>query len=66
MVPFIVTADKLLNGNRQLAESGAHVVMAVRRTKLAHELIQNWQNDKSEIGLILNVEVCATKNTSQY
>ncbi|CAL9060695.1 unnamed protein product [Musa banksii] len=41
---------------RQLAESGAHVVMAVRRTKLAHELIQNWQNDKSEIGLTLNVE----------
>ncbi|KAJ8470468.1 hypothetical protein OPV22_024811 [Ensete ventricosum] len=42
---------------RQLAESGAHIVMAVRRTKLAHELIQKWQNDKSEIGLTLNVEV---------
>ncbi|URE17338.1 KR domain [Musa troglodytarum] len=42
---------------RQLAESGAHVVMAVRRTKLAHELIQNWKNDKSEIGLTLNVEM---------
>ncbi|XP_042473541.1 dehydrogenase/reductase SDR family member FEY-like [Zingiber officinale] len=42
---------------RQLAESGAHVVMAVRRPNLAHELIQKWQNDKSESGLLLNVEV---------
>ncbi|RWW34209.1 hypothetical protein GW17_00001030 [Ensete ventricosum] len=54
---LFVTTDKSLNGNRQLAESGAHIVMAVRRTKLAHELIQKWQNDKSEIGLTLNVEV---------
>ncbi|WOL18924.1 hypothetical protein Cni_G27721 [Canna indica] len=42
---------------RQLAESGAHVVMAVRKMKLGHELIQKWQNDKSESGLLLNVEV---------
>ncbi|KAG2267981.1 hypothetical protein Bca52824_062536 [Brassica carinata] len=30
--------------NRQLAEAGVHVVMAVRKTKAAHELIQQWQN----------------------
>uniref|UniRef100_A0A0D3B3R4 3-oxoacyl-[acyl-carrier-protein] reductase n=1 Tax=Brassica oleracea var. oleracea TaxID=109376 RepID=A0A0D3B3R4_BRAOL len=28
---------------RQLAEAGAHVVMAVRNIKAAHELIQQWQ-----------------------
>ncbi|KAF6160765.1 hypothetical protein GIB67_035966 [Kingdonia uniflora] len=42
---------------RQLAESGAHVVMAVRKTKAAHELIQKWQNEQSGMGLLLNVEV---------
>nr|CAD1830688.1 unnamed protein product [Ananas comosus var. bracteatus] len=42
---------------RQLAESGAHVVMAVRRPKLAHDLIQKWQNEKSETGMPLNIEV---------
>ncbi|XP_020113159.1 retinol dehydrogenase 12-like [Ananas comosus] len=42
---------------RQLAESGAHVVMAVRRPKLAHDLIQKWQNEKSEMGMPLNIEV---------
>jgi hypothetical protein len=31
--------------------------MAVRRTKLAQELIQKWQNDNSEIGKPLNAEV---------
>lgn len=35
--------------------------MAVRRPNLAHELIQKWQNDKSESGLLLNVEVYATE-----
>jgi len=44
---------------RQLAEAGAHVVMAVRNTKAAQELIQNWQNQWSQsgLGLPLNVEV---------
>ncbi|XP_008803744.2 LOW QUALITY PROTEIN: dehydrogenase/reductase SDR family member FEY-like [Phoenix dactylifera] len=42
---------------RQLAHSGAHVVMAVRKTKLAHELIQKWQNENAGMGLPLNVEV---------
>ena len=41
---------------RQLAESGAHVVMAVRNTKAAQDLIQKWQNDWSGMGLPLNVE----------
>ncbi|XP_073102798.1 dehydrogenase/reductase SDR family member FEY isoform X1 [Elaeis guineensis] len=41
----------------QLAQSGAHVVMAVRKTKLAHDLIQKWQNEKAEMELPLNVEV---------
>lgn len=49
--------------NRQLAESGAHVVMAVRKTKLAHELIQKWQNEKAGVGLPLNVEVCTNTPT---
>ncbi|XP_058097973.1 dehydrogenase/reductase SDR family member FEY-like isoform X1 [Magnolia sinica] len=42
---------------RQLAESGAHVVMAVRNPKAAHDLIQKWQNEWSGIGAPLNVEV---------
>ncbi|KAK8934222.1 hypothetical protein KSP39_PZI014870 [Platanthera zijinensis] len=42
---------------RQLAEAGAHVVMAVRRTKFAHELIHKWQSEKQGLGLPLNVEV---------
>ncbi|RXH75282.1 hypothetical protein DVH24_030003 [Malus domestica] len=42
---------------RQLAESGAHVVMAVRNTKTANELIQKWQNEWSGMGLPLNIEV---------
>ncbi|CAA7050207.1 unnamed protein product [Microthlaspi erraticum] len=41
---------------RQLAEAGAHVVMAVRNTKAAHELIQQWQNEWSGRGLPLNIE----------
>lgn len=45
---------------RQLAESGAHVVMAVRNTKAAQDLIQKWQNDWSGMGLPLNVEVLST------
>lgn len=31
---------------RQLAESGAHLVMAVRNTNLAHQLIQKWQRNQ--------------------
>ncbi|XP_056692819.1 dehydrogenase/reductase SDR family member FEY [Spinacia oleracea] len=42
---------------RQLAESGAHVVMAVRNPKAANELIQKWQTDWSGKGLPLNIEV---------
>ncbi|WCJ34726.1 NAD(P)-binding Rossmann-fold superfamily protein [Euphorbia peplus] len=43
---------------RQLAEGGAHVVMAVRNTNTANQLIQSWQNESSSrIGLPLNLEV---------
>ncbi|XP_022639762.1 retinol dehydrogenase 12 isoform X2 [Vigna radiata var. radiata] len=42
---------------RQLAQSGAHVVMAVRNTKAAQELIQKWQIDSSGLSIPLNVEV---------
>ncbi|KAI9087854.1 hypothetical protein K1719_030184 [Acacia pycnantha] len=42
---------------RQLAQSGAHVIMAVRNPKVAQELIQKWQNEWSEMGLPLNIEV---------
>ncbi|KMT19576.1 hypothetical protein BVRB_1g011930 [Beta vulgaris subsp. vulgaris] len=42
---------------RQLAESGAHVVMAVRNPKGAHDLIQKWQADWAGKGLPLNIEV---------
>ncbi|CAN6850766.1 unnamed protein product [Brassica oleracea] len=41
---------------RQLAEAGAHVVMAARDTKAAHDLIQQWQRDWSAKGLPLNIE----------
>ena len=43
--------------NRQLALSGAHVVMAVRRPKVAQEFILKWQNENSETGRPLNAEV---------
>ncbi|XP_031251529.1 LOW QUALITY PROTEIN: dehydrogenase/reductase SDR family member FEY-like [Pistacia vera] len=42
---------------RQLAESGAHVVMAVRNVKAAQELIQKWQEEWTGRGLPLNIEV---------
>ncbi|CAF2045735.1 unnamed protein product, partial [Brassica rapa] len=41
---------------RQLAEAGVHVLMAVRNTKAAQELIQQWRNEWSGKGLPLNVE----------
>ncbi|KAM3249651.1 hypothetical protein P3L10_011421 [Capsicum annuum] len=41
---------------RQLAEAGAHVVMAVRSTNRAQELIRKWQEDSSGKGLPLNIE----------
>ena len=43
--------------NRQLAEAGAHVVMAVRNSKAANDLIQKWQSEWSGKGLPLNIEV---------
>ncbi|KAM7479567.1 hypothetical protein LguiA_027780 [Lonicera macranthoides] len=42
---------------RQLAEAGAHVVMAVRNPKAADELIKKWQDEWSGKGLPLNIEV---------
>ena len=46
---------------RQLAEAGAHVIMAVRNTKAAHQLILDWQNQWSLSGaglaFPLNIEV---------
>ncbi|CAL0322304.1 unnamed protein product [Lupinus luteus] len=42
---------------RQLAQAGAHVVMAVRNTKAAQELIQKWSVDSAGLGIALNVEV---------
>ncbi|CAM8943868.1 unnamed protein product [Rhodiola kirilowii] len=42
---------------RQLAQFGAHVVMAVRNTKRANDLIQQWQNEMSGTGILLNIEV---------
>ncbi|KAF7813447.1 retinol dehydrogenase 11-like [Senna tora] len=42
---------------RQLAQSGAHVIMAVRKPKVAQDLIQKWQNEWSGMGLPLNIEV---------
>lgn len=42
---------------RQLAEAGAHVVMAVRKPNVAQDLIKKWQNEWSGMGLPLNIEV---------
>ncbi|KAL3824963.1 hypothetical protein ACJIZ3_020992 [Penstemon smallii] len=42
---------------RQLAEAGGHVVMAVRNTKAANDLITKWQEEWSGKGLPLNIEV---------
>lgn len=57
---FVVTGSTSGIGReiaRQLAEEGGHVVMAVRNTKVAHDLIRKWQDDWSGRGLPLNVEV---------
>jgi len=50
-----------------LAESGAHVVMAVRNTKQANDLIQKWQIESEGLGLgmALNVEVSSMNQLSQ-
>ncbi|KAL8111000.1 hypothetical protein AgCh_026676 [Apium graveolens] len=42
---------------RQLAEAGAHVVMAARDTASANGLIKKWQHDLSGKSLPLNIEV---------
>ncbi|KAH9323311.1 hypothetical protein KI387_017950, partial [Taxus chinensis] len=42
---------------RQLAEAGAHVVMACRNTKVAHDLIQKWQKEWCGMGCPLDIEV---------
>ncbi|CAI0406832.1 unnamed protein product [Linum tenue] len=42
---------------RQLAEAGAHVVMAVRNVRAGSELIQKWQTEWAGKGLPLNIEV---------
>ncbi|RZB62082.1 dehydrogenase/reductase SDR family member FEY isoform X3 [Glycine max] len=47
----------ICKATRQLAQSGAHVVMAVRNTKAAQELIQKWQVDSEGLSIPLNVEV---------
>ncbi|CAI9113326.1 OLC1v1013907C3 [Oldenlandia corymbosa var. corymbosa] len=56
---FIVTGSTSGIGReiaRQLAEAGGHVVMAVRNTKAALDLIRKWQDDWSGRGLPLNIE----------
>lgn len=50
-------SDALFFTSRQLAEAGAHVVMAVRNPKAAHDLIQTWQTEWSGMGLPLDIEV---------
>lgn len=50
---------------RQLAQSGAHVVMAVRNAKVATELIQKWQIESAGLGIALNVEVSSMNQLSQ-
>lgn len=57
-VPFLF----IFQWSRQLAESGAHVVMAVRNPKAALDLIQKWQNEWSGMGLPLNIEVSNIHN----
>ncbi|EFJ10574.1 hypothetical protein SELMODRAFT_272004 [Selaginella moellendorffii] len=46
-----------LNTARELAKAGAHVVLAVRNTKAANELIKLWQKDQCANGVpLLDVE----------
>ncbi|EYU17799.1 hypothetical protein ABFS82_04G179500 [Erythranthe guttata] len=57
---FVVTGSTSGIGKeiaRQLAEAGGHVVMAVRNTKAANDLIKKWQEDWSGKGLPLDIEV---------
>eukprot|EP01018_Ginkgo_biloba_P011360 Gb_22575 [translate_table: standard] len=41
---------------KQLAEAGAHVVMACRNTQAAHDLIQKWQKEWPGMGGPLDME----------
>ena len=41
---------------KQMAESGAHIIMAVRNQEAAHDLIKKWQDEWSGSGQ-LNIEV---------
>ncbi|EPS64881.1 forever young oxidoreductase, partial [Genlisea aurea] len=57
---FIVTGSTSGIGKeiaRQLAEAGGHVVMAVRNTKAATEIIRTWQESWTGKGSPLNIEV---------
>uniref|UniRef100_A0A0D6QSW2 Uncharacterized protein n=1 Tax=Araucaria cunninghamii TaxID=56994 RepID=A0A0D6QSW2_ARACU len=42
---------------KQLAEAGAHVVMACRNTQAAHDLIQKWQKEWCGMSGPLDIEV---------
>lgn len=42
---------------KQLAEGGAHVVMACRKTRAANDLIQKWQKECSGMTGFLDIEV---------
>lgn len=64
---FIITGSTSGIGReiaRQLAEAGGHVIMAVRNTKAATELIRKWQEEWSGRGLPLNIEVVSVGNLS--
>ena len=42
---------------KHLAEGGAHVVMACRKTRAANDLIQKWQKECSGMAGLLDIEV---------
>ncbi|XP_009763378.1 dehydrogenase/reductase SDR family member FEY-like [Nicotiana tabacum] len=55
---------------RQLANSGAHLVMAVRNTNLAHQIIQKWQRnepDSSPLSIdVLELDLLSLKSVVKF
>ncbi|KAL4584619.1 hypothetical protein LXL04_009223 [Taraxacum kok-saghyz] len=56
-----------LHTARQLAESGAHVVMAVRNTESAHKLIQTWNSDNKSLDIeVIELNLSSLESVANF